>query len=423
MPTELIIMPRMSDTMEDGTILLWLKRVGDPVAIGEPLVEIDTDKAAITLDAEHDGVLSKILVAEGQTADVGSEIGMLAWGEDALRVTSLPEPGDDSDDGSLVLSVQQRAASSIDGGEKDAKSGPMSECSSANTYSGTSSVKSLASSPAARRLAKKYRLDIARLYPGRGPQGRVIKADIEHALLAANETSETSKVELCDELVTPSRIELVVAKKMTEAKNQIPHFYLSMRASMDPLMAMRKELNKLPTLGKVSITDMAVKACALALTQHSEVNASWTTEGILRRQSVNVGVAVGLDDGTLVVPVIHDAGKLPLREIAAESARKIQAAKDGKLCLEDMQGGTFTVSNLGMYGVCEFKAIINPPESAILALGSIMKMPVVMNDVVTTESQVTLSLSADHRLISGMMGAQFLRCIKDHLEKPDSLLA
>ena len=419
MPTQELVMPRMSDTMEQGTVIQWSKRVGDIVAIGEVVVEIETDKAVVGVEAEHEAVLHQILVGDGQSADVGSVIAVLAWGDDALKPAENSYPDAQPDAGTEPMESGTLLGS--DGEDYGASDAPPSIDIDASDRN-TTEPETVTSSPLARRLATRHGLDIATLFPGSGPHGRVIRTDIERASTQVNNETPGAGSSFKDELIKPSRIKSITAVRLTEAKQQIPHFYLCKYASMDALLRLREQPANLQLPRQVSVTDMVIKACGLALRQFPAINASWTAEGILRRAAVNVGVAVGLDDGTLVVPVIHDADKLPLREIAAETVRKIQKAREGTLSPADMQGGTFTLSNLGMFGISEFKAIINPPESAILALGSVEKVPAVQDNVIVIANRVTLWLSADHRVFSGVIGSQFLGCICSYLEEPLGLL-
>jgi pyruvate dehydrogenase E2 component (dihydrolipoamide acetyltransferase) len=428
-----ILMPRLSDTMEEGVISAWHKKPGDKVTAGEALVDIETDKALMEYEAYEDGVLGEILVAEGETASIGAPIAvLLAEGESAPaasaaekasaangQATTVPQPAAPAD-----APVPAASAASTTAPAQGAKTAPSN---------GTRSRPP--SSPLARRLARENDLDLTAL-SGSGPGGRIVRADIEAALKnapaaapapAAPQAPSPAVAAVAEdpdvERVPLSRIRKVTARRLTESMQTTPHFYLTRIVDVGALLAFRKTLNEALSPAKVSVNDLIVKACATALRANPVLNVSFTEDSLLVHKRVNVGVAVALDDG-LVVPVIRDADRKSVSQIGAETREMAGRAREQRLTPQEMSGGTFTVSNLGMFGVDSFTAVINPPEAAILAVGGTRKDVVVGDDgEFVARDRLTLTLSVDHRACDGATGAKFLGELAELLENPLRIVA
>ncbi|TQN28514.1 pyruvate dehydrogenase E2 component (dihydrolipoamide acetyltransferase) [Haloactinospora alba] len=430
-----IYMPRLSDTMEEGVISSWSKNVGDKVNAGEVLVEIETDKAVMEYEAYDEGYLVKQSVSEGDTVPIGAVIGILGDSPDAVPEESgsgQPEP----------------AAQPEPAPQEPSQPEPSGEQRSATADAAAPAAPSTdgavrpRSSPLARRLAREYGLDIENVQ-GSGPKGRVVRADVEAAVsqqpAAAPAPTEqpaaaqpagggqpaaagADEVRGSEELKV-SNIRKVIARRLTESKQEVPHFYLRRTIDAEALRSFRSQVNEqLADTGvKVSFNDLIVKACATTLRQHPEVNTSWVDEKLLQHSRVNIGVAVATDAG-LMVPVLHDTDTTPLSTIATTSRDLAAKARDGKLKPQEMSGGTFSVSNMGMYGLDSFQAVINPPESAILAVGAMQQQPVVRDGEVVARNTIALELSVDHRAVDGAVGAEFLRDLAQVLENPMRIL-
>jgi pyruvate dehydrogenase E2 component (dihydrolipoamide acetyltransferase) len=405
MPEE-IVMPRLSDTMQQGTIVRWLKREGDTVAKDDVLAEVETDKAIMELQSYVSGVLERILVPEGSTAPIGSPIAIVRLpGETPMEAPRMEAP----------------QTPQVESAEDTAKL----QISSAEAQVGR-----IKASPLARRIAEEMGVDLSRVR-GTGEGGRIIKEDVlafveQHRgqVPAPSPLREAPAASLTEPTERPlGHIQKVIARRMVESKTTVPHFYVTVEVDMGNALRLRDEINStLRTEGiEVTLNDMVVKAVALALRAMPEVNASFAGDKLLVHQRVNVGIAVGTDE-LLLVPVIKDCDRKPLKEIAAEARRLVEKARAGRLALEDVEGGTFTVSNLGMYGVDEFSAIVNPPQAAILAVGAVQEKPVVQHGQIVMAQRMRITLSADHRVFYGVTGAKFLSKVRELLEKPLLLL-
>ncbi|PDP87597.1 dihydrolipoamide acetyltransferase [Glycomyces fuscus] len=434
-----IQMPRLSDTMEEGVISTWVKNVGDKVASGDVLVEIETDKAVMEYEAYEDGYLVKQSVSEGETVPIGAVIGVIADSPDAV-------PGDSGDGGSEpeaepAEEEQGEKAEEIQEAAEgtEAEKGEGGSAESTAPASGDEASRPR-TSPLARRLAKEYGLDINKIQ-GSGPKGRIVRADIEaarekgssaeeapHAVEAKEEAKPSAERAAsapafddgrASEELKVSNVRKVIARRLTESKQTVPHFYLRRTIDAEALKAFRAQVNEqLSSTGvKVSFNDLIVKASATALKLHPAVNTSWVDDKLLQHHRVNVGVAVAVDAG-LVVPVLHDTDKATLSEISTRTRELAGKARDGKLKPQEMSGGTFSVSNLGMFGVDSFSAVINPPEAAILAVGAMRQEPVVVDGEVVVRNRISLELSVDHRAVDGAVGAAFLKDLAEILEEP-----
>lgn len=419
---EVMLMPLLSDTMTEGTVAAWHKQVGDQVEIGELLLEIETDKAVMEQDSFFEGTLLHIGVQEGETVPVKAVLAVIGEeGEDFQAAIAAALAA--SDDAPAETPVEETAP------EAPAETPAAAEA----TTSEDSRVKA---SPLARKMAEEEGLNLTNV-KGSGENGRIVRRDIESALEnrsvpapvatpvvaapAATPTppppAPTNAIEgAAYEEVKVSNMRKVIARRLGESKFTAPHFYLTVAIDMDNAMATRKRLNELSPV-KISFNDLVVKACALALRQNPAINASWLGDSIRYNKVYNIGVAVAVDEG-LVVPVIRNADMKSLSQISAEVKDKAKKATDRKLPMEDMQGNTFSISNLGMFGIEEFTAIINPPDSCILAVGGISQVPVVKNGEIVVGNVMKITLSCDHRVVDGASGAKFLNDVKALLEDP-----
>ncbi len=412
-----IIMPRLSDTMEEGTIARWLKQPGDQVSRGEVIAEIDTDKATMDLEAYEDGVLERILVGEGSTAPIGQAIASLAGpgGAPAPAATVARAPASEPAPAAPAPSVApENPAASL--GTSDRPVAPTS---------------SPLSSPLARSLARRHGLEIANIV-GSGPGGRVVRADVEAAI--GDGRAAVAAMPTPGPLATPSSgaerggddVEIVplgnLRRRTAERLSisaQVPHFSLTSVVDAERLVAFRGEVNRGldDSTKKISVTDLLVKACATVLRGNPEINSSWDGDKLLRYRRINIGLAVAVPDG-LAVPVVHDADRKSVREISAESRALAERARQGKLSLNDIGGGTFTISNLGMFGIDQFTAVLNPPQAAILAVGAARSEPIVRDGAVVAGTTMKLTLSVDHRVLDGATAATFLAELCATLENP-----
>ena len=426
-------MPRLSDTMEQGTVARWVKQEGDRVVAGDVIAEIDTDKATMELTAYEDGVLLKILVGEGESAELGTPIALIgAEGEEVPETAaggngpSQTAPRDDAPD--------EPGEPEPDGDEPTRPEEPEPPAQEADAGVGDG----VRASPIARRIAAESGLDLRELAgKGSGPDGRIVKVDVERALEQGGAGRAASKPAIAegtasrgrppsddDEIVEATPMLRAVARRMSESKANVPHFYLDAEIDMGRALELREELNQaLADDGeKISINDLVVRAAALALVENPKFHRSWHDGTFVLHKSAHVGIAVALDDG-LIVPVLRSVEQKSLREIARESRDLAERARAGKLKQPEIEGGTFSVSNLGMFGIPSFSAVVNPPEPGILAVGATAKRAVVSDDAVQIRPIMAVTLSVDHRATSGAEGARLLGSIKRLLEQPVLLLA
>ncbi len=415
---EVIRMPRLSDTMEEGVIVAWHKKVGDKVSPGDILAEVETDKATMDLENFHEGYLLYIGVKEGPVPVDGILAVIGKKGEDYQAALEKAES-----ENSATAEKQQKPAAEAAGSEENT---PREEthAPAAAEATGDNGEQRVKASPLARSMAKEIGLDITAIQ-GTGDQGRVIKRDIEQAATRQPATGRATRIS------TPggyddfplSQMRKTIARRLVESKFTAPHFYLTMEIDMSQAVIDRKQINQLlEESERISFNDLVVKACALALRQHPKVNASWMDTKIRQHHDIHVGVAVAIEDG-LLVPVLRNTDFKSLTEIHSEVVELAGRARQKRLQPEEMQGSTFTVSNLGMFGIDEFTAIINPPDACILAVGSIVEKPVVRDGVVTTAHLMKVTLSCDHRVVDGATGARFLTTVRQFLQSPVSMLA
>ncbi len=414
-----INMPKLSDTMEEGTIVEWKKKSGDQVKAGEVLAEVESDKATFDLEAEADGVL-QILVEQGVPAKIGAPIAKIGEAGDTAPAKQPPP---------------QKAAAEPRRKEPEppvAKAEPApAPQDGQETQDGQSrQQEGVKASPLAKRLAAEMGVDLSSL-KGSGPEGRILKEDV----IAAGGTRPAAERRRPQpsaerrpgadvETVEPNRMQATIARRMAEAKSTIPEFQVTVEARVDLTVSLRQQLkDSVPGAEKVTMTDFLVRACALALRKFPEVNSSWVEGKFQRKRSINIGLAVAPSQGMgLLVPVVHDADQKDLIQISIESRQVIERARSGRPNEGDLSGATFSISNLGMYGVDEFVAIINPPEAGILAVGAIKDVPVVEEGRIVPGKVMRMTLSVDHRVFYGATAAQFMAEVKRLVENPVTLL-
>ena len=425
MPT-LIRMPALSPTMTEGTLARWLKNEGDGIEPGDVIAEIETDKATMEVEAVDEGTLGKILVADGtEGVAVNSVIAVLVEeGEDLQSVeaataelgdTTVPEPR------SSPQPSAAKPAPPVEAPPQAPSPPPAAVSEPAAPAQPTPPGNRVSASPLARRMAAQAGLELASIR-GSGPHGRIVKADIDRALQMGG-APETDEAEAAPERIELSNVRKVIATRLLEAKQTIPHFYLETDAEAGALLDLRRRINAdLEQEQRVTVNDLVVKATAMALRRVPEVNSAWGGDHIVRHRAVHVAVAVAVDDG-LFTPVVRNTDRKGIREIAGEIRSLVQKTRAGKLMPEEYQGGTFSVSNLGMYGIGAFAAVINPPQGGILAVGAAAERPVVRDGVVTAAPVMTLTLSGDHRVIDGAVGARWLAELRQLIEHPALMLA
>jgi pyruvate dehydrogenase E2 component (dihydrolipoamide acetyltransferase) len=429
-------MPALGMAQETGTLIQWLKAAGDQVTKGEPLMEIETDKATVEIEAPASGTLTSVTAQPGDVIPVGQRIALiLATGEEAEKTpppaksesVSVPK----SDAASMPVTATPVAARlaaehNLDlnkirpsGGQvrkEDVLAYLKDEGSRMKNETPAIHPSRILASPKARRLAKEHNIDLTQIR-GTGPDGAILASNLQS--LISNSTAPNYQLPITPELPTP-RIWRVMVDRLSQAWTTIPHFYLMREVNASRLVAWREKIQN-NSSEKITYTDLLVKLTAAALRRYPRLNASWQNENILLNPEINIGLAVALEDG-LVVPVIHRADELNLTQLAKRRSEIVARAQAGKLSLDDLSGGTFTISNLGMYGVDAFNAIVNPPQAAILAVSRIADRVVPLNGQPAVQPMVTLSLSCDHRVIDGARGAEFLQTLADLVEEPLQLL-
>ena len=418
---EVIYMPKLSDTMTEGVVASWLKKVGDAVKSGELLAEIETDKATMEFESFYDGVLLHIGVETGKAAPVNSLLAIIGQaGEDIssiLNAAPAAEPAktEEVKPAPVVETPAPKATPApADVPVSVPKSTPKPAVNNDRVYA----------SPLAKKLAEEKGIDL-QYVSGSGENGRIVKRDVDHYMPHPNGVSASAGNSggLTTETYTDepiSQMRKTIARRLAESKFTAPHFYLTLDIHMDNAMAFRTSVNA--TEGyKISFNDIVVKAVALSLRKHPTVNSSWMGDFIRRNQHVNIGVAVAVEDG-LLVPVVRFADTKGFMQISAEVKDFAGRAKDKKLQPADWEGNTFTISNLGMFGIESFTAIVNPPDSCILAVGGIKEVPVVKNGQVVPGNVMKVTLSCDHRVVDGASGSAFLQTFKNYMENPVSML-
>jgi pyruvate dehydrogenase E2 component (dihydrolipoamide acetyltransferase) len=436
-----ILMPALSPTMTEGTLARWLKKEGDTIKAGDIIAEIETDKATMEVEAVDEGTLGKIVVPDGtEGVKVNDVIAVLVEAGEAVPNGDAPKPA--KAEPAKVEAPKAEAPKP----EAPKPEAPKPEAPKAEAPKPAAEGERVFASPLARRMAQQAGIELAAV-TGSGPQGRIVKADVEAAMNrpaapkrdAAPVTAEAGKpapapkpasapvnITAPHTAVPNSSIRKVIARRLTESKTTVPHFYVAMDFELDALLKLRADLNaQSPKEGagafKLSVNDLIIKACAVALRRHPGVNAAWTEDAILQFQDVDISVAVAIPDG-LITPIVKGADRKGLATISNEMKDLGARAKSGKLKPEEFQGGGFSISNMGMYGVSHFAAIINPPQAGILAVGAGEKRPVVKNDALAIATVMTCQLSVDHRVIDGALAAEFMVTLKGLIENPLSLM-
>jgi pyruvate dehydrogenase E2 component (dihydrolipoamide acetyltransferase) len=417
-----IEMPKLSDTMEEGVIAKWNVKESDKISAGDIIAEVETDKATMDVEAFDDGTLLKIIPQEGDAVPLGGLIAVI--GEEGEDISDILDGAGGS--GST------ESSSSDDSDKKEEKKSEESKEEKTETKETSSESDNgrVKASPLAKKMAEDKGIDISSVQ-GSGPDGRVVKKDIEDykggsssgsglSKPSSSSTASRSFESLESKEVKVSQMRKVIARRLSESKFTNPHFYETIDIDMKAAMAARSSMNEANDV-KISFNDIVVKACAIALTRHQAINSSWHDDVIKEHGDVNVAVAVAIDEG-LMTPVINHADKKGLSEISSETRELAGLARDRKLQPEQMEGSTFTISNLGMFGIEEFTAIINPPNACILAVGAIRDVPVVENGAVVPGKRMKITLSSDHRIVDGAKAAQFLNTVKNLLENPLSML-
>lgn len=420
---EIIKMPRLSDTMEEGTVASWLKKVGDSVEEGDILAEIETDKATMEFESFYSGTLLHIGIQEGESAPVDEVLAVIGpEGTDVSAVLSAP--------------ASSPVAESAPAPKAEVAAAPVTPAQAAPSQNGR-----ILASPLAKKIANDKGINLADV-TGSGDHGRIVKRDVENfqpsQVQASTTTSTAEKTETpavsapvvpiavpvgeeSFEEVKNSSMRKAITKHLGASKFSAPHFYLTIEVDMDNAKASRAQINNLPDT-KVSFNDMVLKACAMALKKHPQVNTTWTDDATIYKHHIHMGVAVAVDEG-LVVPVIKFADQLSLTQLGASVKDLAGRARSKKIKPDEMEGSTFTVSNLGMFGILEFTSIINKPNSAILSVGAIVEKPVVKNGEIVVGSTMKVTLACDHRTVDGAVGAQFLQTLRAYLENPVTMLA
>ena len=394
MPIE-ILMPALSPTMTTGNLAKWLKKEGDKVKPGDVIAEIETDKATMEVEAVDEGILAKIMVPSGSNnVAVNSLIALLLEEDEKLEALTGYTPKDN-----FPVALKQET--------KTIESAPI--------IFKNETTDRIKASPLAKRIAENEKIDLKTIQ-GTGPHGRIVKADL------LNLTPKQQIAITQDTHIPHSNIRRVIAQRLQESKQNVPHFYLSIECNIDKLLQVRSEMNADSENFKLSINDFIIKAVAMALQENPEANASWGQDSILRYSNIDISVAVAIEDG-LITPIIRNANTKSISSISNEMKYLATRAKKNALKPEEFQGGGFSISNLGMFGIKQFQAIINPPQACILAIGASNKRPVVINDQITIATIMDVSLSCDHRVVDGAVGAKFISSFKKFIENPIKMFA
>ena len=426
---ELIKMPRLSDTMEEGTVATWFKKVGDKVQEGDILAEIETDKATMEFESFYEGTLLYIGIKENETAKVDVPLAII--GEEGEDIESILSDSISDDKPEEKKSVDLPNSSQDPGDNQKAEKAPEKKFTNEDKEEEDESSRSseiiksqrIFISPLAKKLANDKNIDISAIQ-GTGENGRIIKSDIENYKETVLQPEFQPTIASLDNQgyseVNHSQMRKVIAKRLSESKFSAPHYYLNVELDMSETIEFRKQCNAIPDT-KISFNDIIIKACAVALRNNPSVNSQWFDDRIRYNNFVNIGVAVGVEDG-LIVPVLKNADKMSVADISKSVKEMATLARDKKLTPEMMQGSTFTISNLGMFGIESFTSIINSPNSVILSVGAIIEKPVVKDGELVVGNTMKLTLACDHRVVDGLTGAKFLQALKPLIENPLSML-
>ena len=406
---EIIAMPKLSDTMTEGVIAAWHKNIGDPVKSGELLAEVETDKATMEMESFVKGFLLFREVEVGGSVPVGALLAIVGNKDEDVTAIIAAHKAKNS-----AAATTPKAEPAIVEATPAKVEAPVAQAHTPATT--TSADGRTKASPLAKAMADARGIEISRV-TGSGPEGRIVKRDIENYKESAAPASRPSAVGQESHRLEPtSQMRKTIARRLSESKNTAPHFYLTMEINMDNVWNARKEINDISDV-KISFNDLVIKAVAMALRKNPKANSSWLGDAIRYNDHIHIGMAVAIEDG-LVVPVIRFADSLSLSQISGEANRLAGMARDRKLQPSDWEGNTFTISNLGMFGIEEFTAIINSPDACILAVGAIRDVPVVKNGAVVPGKTMKVTLSCDHRVVDGAVGSAFLKTLKDYLESP-----
>jgi pyruvate dehydrogenase E2 component (dihydrolipoamide acetyltransferase) len=434
---EIVTMPKLGFDMAEGTLVRWVKAEGDVVEKGEVIAEIETDKATVEVESSFSGVMNRHLAEEGAILPVNSPIAIVAEGGESLSDEEIDALVGEA--GGKPSKKKEKTEKKEEASKSEAKEEKPAEETTEEETSGVTPAGGVRSSPLARRIAEEHDIALTKL-EGSGPQGRIIKKDVQTYIETLKETGRKEEAEAVgkvfkplttfrpgeipeDEVIEMSRLRQAIGRRMQDSNQNYPHFYVTRSFNTGPMMTLRKELNQLlPEEDKLSVNDFIIKAVALALRQYPNLNASIENEKQIRRHGqVNIGVAVAVEGGLLTV-VCLNADQKPIRLIAREIREMAGRAREGKVKNEDIQGSTFSISNLGMFGVDDFSAIINPPEAGILAVSAVQKVPVVEENTVKVGSRMKATLSADHRVTDGAEAAEFMQVLATFVEEPMRLL-
>lgn len=399
MPIE-ILMPALSPTMTEGNLAKWLKKEGDKIKPGDVLAEIETDKATMEVESIDEGILGKILVEGGtRNVPVNQLIALILEEDEKLEVIASYIP----------KAAPRQAASAV---------APTIAIAAKVEVCDISNETRVKASPLAKRIAENEKIDLSKVI-GSGPYGRIVKDDVLNNKKQSKPISAPVFGRSLEEhiAIPNSNIRRVIAKRLLESKQTVPHFYLSLECNIDKLLKVRSEMNENSESYKLSINDFVIKAVAMALAEVPEANASWTDDAIIQYNNVDISVAVAIDGG-LITPIIHNADQKSISAISNQMKALAKKARENSLKPEEFQGGGFSISNLGMFGIKQFNAIVNPPQACILAVGASNKRPVVINDEITIATIMDVSLSCDHRVVDGTVGAKFMAAFKKFIENP-----
>jgi pyruvate dehydrogenase E2 component (dihydrolipoamide acetyltransferase) len=439
-----VLMPKLSDTMEEGKIIKWLKQPGDVVKSGDMLAEVETDKANMEIEAFDEGVVTELKVGEGESAPIGAVIAVLGAAGEAAAPKGGAKKAEREPAAAKIAAADAPPARESAPAEKKPAPAPSREAAAApkpapaaaaaSSTQGDGSGSGVKASPLARKIAAERGIDLSRVR-GTGPGGRIVEKDLDAASAPAERSAPRpapaakAEPEPAREPATPaagrrefSRMRKTTAKRMADAKRDIPHFYVSGDVAMDEAVRLREGLAALGgEFEGITLTHLLVKACGVALRRVPEMNASFDVDGVVMHEHVNVGIAAATDDG-LLVPVLRDVDRAPLAAVVAGARAAVGRARAGKPAGDDLSGGTFTVSNLGMFPVSHFAAVVNPPQAAILAVGTVREVPVVRDGAIVRGRLMTVTLSCDHRVVDGALAGRFLAELKALVEQPLALV-
>ena len=411
---ELIKMPRLSDTMEEGTVASWFKKVGDKVSEGDILAEIETDKATMEFESFYDGTLLYIGVKEGESTKVDEPLAIIGEAnEDYKSLLDDAKKSDEVIEEKIEIKEEDKEIEVVkEELEIENVPEPISKT--------TSSTKRIFISPLARKLAKERGISISEI-KGTGENGRIIKSDVENYTSSSKDSQSKTFVGIEDFQEIPhSQMRKTIAKRLSESKFNAPHYYLTVEYDMSNAIIIREQYNSIPDI-KISYNDIIIKACSLALASNPKLNSQWFDDKIRYNNHIHIGVAVGVDEG-LIVPVLKFVDQMSIVDINSKVKDLADRARNKKLTPEEMQGSTFTISNLGMFDIESFTSIINPPNSVILSVGSIVQKPIVKNGNIEVGNTMKVTLACDHRVVDGLTGSKFLQTLREFIENPITMI-